>query len=132
MIVMSIEKAALYEKYRLPYAVQAVTDLLNFTGSPQVIADIGSGTGQLARLFAERSGRIYAVEPDPAMRQIASTALADKATVQVVAGSGEHTNLAERSIDLIVVGNAFHRFKPEACAELRRILKPTGWMALFT
>ena len=129
---MSIEKAALYEKYRLPYAEQAVTDLLNYVGPVQVIADIGCGTGQLARLFADCCTRLYAVEPEPAMRHVASSALSNEANIEVVAGSGEQTNLAESSIDLIVVGNAFHRFKPEACAELRRIRKPDGWIALFT
>jgi len=30
------------------------------------------------------------------------------------------------------VGNAFHRFKREACDEFRRILKKEGWIALVT
>ena len=131
-MAMSIEKAMLYEKYRLPYATQAVTDLLDYIGPVQVIADIGAGTGVLTRLFADHCIRIYAVEPDPAMREVASTALTDWANIQVRPGSAEQTTLAEGSLDLIVVGNAFHRFKPEACNELRRILKPSQWIALFT
>jgi SAM-dependent methyltransferase len=129
---VSIEKATLYEKYRLPYSSQAVTDLLSYIGPVRVVADIGAGTGQLARLFAERCTRVYAVEPEPAMRQVASTALADWPTIEIRAGCAEQTTLAEHSLDLIVIGNAFHRFKPEACAELRRILKPSGWIALFS
>jgi SAM-dependent methyltransferase len=131
-MAVSIERATLYEKYRLPYAGQAVTDLLDHIGPVQVIADIGAGTGQLARLFAERCSRLYAVEPEPAMRQVASTALADWPAIEIRAARAEQTTLAERSLDLIVVGNAFHRFKSEACAELRRILKPSGWIALFS
>lgn len=131
-MAMSVEKAMLYEKYRLPYATQAVNDLLDYVGPVQVIGDIGAGTGLLTRLFADRCNRIYAVEPDPAMRDVATTASAAWASIQVRPGSAEQTNLAERSLDLIVVGNAFHRFKPEACAELRRILKPSRWIALFT
>ncbi len=131
-MAMSIERAMLYEKYRRPYATQAVIDLLGYIGPVQVIADIGAGTGLLTRLFADRCIRIYAVEPDDAMRHVASTALADWSSIQVRPGSAEQTTLAERSVDLIVIGNAFHRFKPEACAELRRILKPSRWIALFT
>ena len=131
-MAVSIERATLYEKYRLPYASQAVTDLLGYIGPVQVIADIGAGNGQLARLFAERCTRVYAVEPEPAMRRVASTALADWSTIQIRAACAEQTTLPERSLDLIVVGNAFHRFNPEACVELRRILKPSGWIALFT
>jgi SAM-dependent methyltransferase len=130
-MAVSIEKATMYERYRLPYASQAVADLLDYIGPVQVIADIGTGTGQLARLFADRCTRLYAVEPEPAMRQVASTALAEWTTVEVRAGCGEHTTLDDRSVDLIVIGNAFHRFKPEACTELRRILKPSGWIAIF-
>jgi ubiquinone/menaquinone biosynthesis C-methylase UbiE len=129
---ISIEKARLYEKYRLPYATQAVDNLLGRIGEVEVVADVGAGTGQLARLFADRDAKVYAVEPDPAMREVAITALAGIATVEIRAGSAEQTTLAENSIDLIVIGNAFHRFMPEACQELRRILKRQGWIALFT
>jgi SAM-dependent methyltransferase len=131
-MAVSIERATLYEKYRLPYSSQAVADLLDYIGPVQVMADIGAGNGQLTRLFAERCSRIFMVEPEPAMRQVASTALAQWTNIEIRAGSAEQTTLAEHSLDLIVVGNAFHRFKPEACVELRRILKPSGWVALFS
>lgn len=101
-MAMTIEKAALYEKYRLPYAERAVADLLDYIGAVQVVADIGAGTGQLARLFAQRCTRVYAVEPDPAMRQVASTALVDWANIELRDGCGEQSTLAERSLDLIV------------------------------
>ena len=129
---ISVEKATLYEKYRLPYANEMVDDLLERIGKVEVIADIGAGTGQLARRFADRSTKVYAVEPAPAMRQVASAAMADLATVEIIAGRAEQVPLAGNSIDLIVVGNAFHRFKPEACEELWRILKRQGWLALIT
>jgi len=122
----------LYEKYRLPYAREAVDDLLRHTGDVHVVADIGAGTGQLARLFADRSAKVFAIEPDPAMRKVASASLAGYATIEITAGFAERTALADGSIDLIVIGNAFHRFRPEACPELRRILRQPGWVALFS
>ena len=128
---ITIEKATLYEKYRLPYANEAIDDLLEHVGEIQVVADIGAGTGQLARLFADRCAKVYAIEPDPAMRKVASASLASFATIEILTGFAEQTTLAENSIDLIVIGNAFHRFKPEACQELCRILKKPGWIALF-
>lgn len=127
---ISVEKATLYEKYRLPYADEMVDGLLKRIGKVEVVADIGSGTGQLARMFAGRSTKVYAVEPDPAMREVASASLADFATVEILDGCAEWTTLAENSVDLVVIGNAFHRFRPEACAELERILKEQGWIAL--
>jgi ubiquinone/menaquinone biosynthesis C-methylase UbiE len=126
----TIEKAMLYEKYRLPYAEEMVGALRERIGKVEVIADIGAGTGQLARMFADGSTKIYAVEPDPAMREVATLSLENFSQIEVVARCAEETTLVTNSIDLIVVGNAFHRFKPEACGELRRILKKQGWVAL--
>lgn len=128
----TLTKARLYAQYRLPYPPQLVEDLLTHTGPVQVVADIGAGTGQLARLFAQACPKVFAVEPDPAMRAIATDALTALPTVEVCAGAAEQTGLAERSVDLIVVGNAFHRFRSEACFELKRILKPSGWAALVS
>lgn len=129
---MNLEKARLYEKYRLPYAREAVNDLCKSVPVHQVVADIGAGTGQLSRLLADKSQKVYLVEPDPAMRKVASLSLANLAVIEICAASAEQTTLAENSIDLIVIGNAFHRFKPQACDELRRILKKQGWIALFS
>ncbi len=128
---VSIEKATLYEKYRLPYARESVDGLLEQIGEVQVIADIGAGTGQLSRLFANRGTKIYAVEPDHEMREVASVSLISFEMIEILAGFAEHLPLADSSMDLLVIGNAFHRFKPEACEDLRRILKNQGWIALF-
>ena len=122
----------LYEKHRLPYAAQAVRDLLERIGKVGAVADVGAGTGQLARLFADGTREVYAVEPDPSMRSVGATVLADLTGVEIVDASAERTTLSENSVDLIVIGNAFHRFRPEACEELRRILKWDGWIALFS
>ena len=129
---VSMEKAYLYEKYRLPYAEEAAGDLLERIGGAQVVADIGAGTGQVARLFAGRCDRVFAVEPDASMRTVAGETLEGLPAVEVVDGSAESTTLAGGSVDLIVIGNAFHRFRPEACDELRRVLKEKGWIALFS
>lgn len=129
---VSVEKATLYEKYRLPYAREVVEDLLEHIGEVQVIADIGAGTGQLSRLFANRSTKVYAVEPDHKMREVASVSLTGFEMIEILAGLAEYLPLADGSMDLVVIGNAFHRFKPEACEDLRRILKNQGWIALFS
>jgi SAM-dependent methyltransferase len=129
---VSVEKAMLYERYRLPYARELVGGLEQHIGKSRVVADIGAGTGQLARLFADKSTKVYAIEPEAAMGQVASASLARFANVEVYAGVAERTALASDSIDLIVVGNAFHRFKVEVCEEFRRILSEQGWIALVT
>ena len=128
--VMTLEKARLYERHRLPYASELAGGLLEHVGSVDVVADVGAGTGQLARLFADRVSTVFAVEPDRAMRQVASESLACFGTVEVVDGCAERIPLPDDSVGLIAIGNAFHRFREEACDELRRILRPHGWVAL--
>lgn len=128
---MSLEKALLYEKFRLPYASEMVDDLLKQVGTVSVVADIGAGTCQLARLFARTCTQVYAVEPDPAMRQVAAEVSKDYANIRVVDASAEQTTLPDNRVDLIVIGNAFHRFQPPAIHELLRILKPAGWVAVI-
>lgn len=128
----TIEKATLYEKYQLPYAEEIVGNLLGLIGKIEVIADIGAGTGQLVRMLAYGNRKVYAIEPDPAMRKVAMEALKGFPQIEIVAGCAEQTTLTANSIDLIVVGNASHRFKPEACAEFGRILKKQGWIALVS
>ena len=129
---VSVEKARLYEKHRLPYAAEVVPDLLDRIGEVHTVADIGAGTGQVARLLADGSRTVYAVEPNPSMRQVGAQALSNVAGIAFVDGAAERTTLREASVDLIVIGNAFHRFRPSACVELRRILKSGGWIALFS
>ncbi len=83
---ISVEKATLYEKYRLPYANEIVGDLLRHIGEVEVVADIGAGTGQLARMFADGNTKVYAVEPDPAMRKVASASLIGFSKIEVIDG----------------------------------------------
>jgi SAM-dependent methyltransferase len=128
---MTLEKALLYEEFRLPYPNEMVDDLLKHIGGTSVVADIGSGTCQLARLFAESCTKVYAVEPDAAMRHVAAEVSKGYPNIHIIDACAEHTTLPESSIDLIVIGNAFHRFQPEAIHEIRRILKPSGWVAVI-
>lgn len=130
--VVNVEKAMLYEKYRLPYARDMVGDLLDLTGGAAVVADIGAGTGQLARLFAPRCAQVYAVEPDSAMRTVAAGVSKDYPNIHIINAFAEQTTLPDSSVDLIVIGNAFHRFKADAITELLRILKQSGWIAVIS
>ena len=95
------------------------------------VADIGSGTGLLSRLFLEYGCEVWGVEPNAEMRSAGEQELAGEARFHSVAGRAEVTTLAERAFDLAVAGQAFHWFDPaEARVEFRRILKPGGWAAL--
>ncbi len=127
-------KAEKYARYRwdyAPQAIQAVFDIACITRASSV-ADIGAGTGILTRHFVGRAGRVWAVEPNTAMRELAEKALQPHASCTVIDGSAEATTLPDHSVDLITVAQAIHWFDPEPTrAEFLRILKPGGWLALL-
>jgi SAM-dependent methyltransferase len=66
------------------------------------------------------------------MRRFARETLATCPACAVLDGRAELLPLSDRSVDLVVVGQAIHWFDPEpARAEFRRVCKPEGWLALL-
>jgi SAM-dependent methyltransferase len=127
-------KAEKYAKYRWDYAPPAIQTIFEVSQISEAasVADIGAGTGILSRHFAAKVACVFAIEPNPAMRELAVKALAEHPACQVIEGTAEATHLAAGSIDLITVAQAIHWFEPEpARSEFLRILKPGGWLAIL-
>ena len=122
-----------YIKYR-PYYPQDVIQLLttecNLTPS-WTVGDIGSGPGNLSRLFLDNGNRLYGVEPNKEMREAGERLLSQYDGFISVNGTAEASGLPDRSVELVTAGQAFHWFEPlDARKEFTRILKPGGWVAL--
>jgi SAM-dependent methyltransferase len=119
-----------YERGRPSYPAEAVSFLSGelALGPEATVAEVAAGTGKLTRLLVPGGARIVAVEPVAAMRAV----LAEKVpTADVVAGAAEALPLAEASVDTVVVAQAFHWFRvPEALAEIARVLRPGGGLAM--
>lgn len=95
-------------------------------------ADIGSGTGIFTLQLAPLVAKVYAVEPNADMRTKAETAFASCGNIASVGASAEQTTLADRSVDIITVAQAFHWFDRAAFrAECRRVLKENGTVLLI-
>src|SRR5688500_17757753 len=91
---------------------------------PWVVGDIGAGTGLATELFLEHGNRVFAVEPNDAMRHEAEGRLGANPLFVSVAGSAEDTTLPTNSLDLVVAAQAFHWFDLHAAGrEFRRILR---------
>ena len=122
-----------YVKYRPTYP-QAMADFLVSQcslGDESIVADIGSGTGRVAQLFLENGYQVIGVEPNDHMRSAGQQALKDYAMFASVKGTAEATTLADQSVDLITVGQAFHWFNPLTTRqEFVRLLKAQGWVVL--
>src|ERR1039458_296689 len=95
-----------YERYRpsYPAAVAALAERECGLRAGQAVADIGCGTGLLARLFLERGCHVFGVEPNPEMRNAGRRALAELAQFQAIDGRAESTTLATSSVDFVTAG----------------------------
>jgi ubiquinone/menaquinone biosynthesis C-methylase UbiE len=122
-----------YVKYRPGYPNAVIATLRDECqlGPASFIADIGAGTGLLTQLFLQNGNPVFAVEPNPEMRAVAERLLQRYSDFRSVAGKAEASTLADRSVEFVVAGQAFHWFdRPKAQKEFARILKPTGWVML--
>lgn len=97
-----------------------------------VIADIGSGTGILTKLFLDNGNPVIGVEPNKEMREAGDEYLREYARFNSVDGTSEATRLPGKAIDIIVAGQAFHWFdQSKARVEFMRILNDGGWVVLL-
>jgi len=97
-----------------------------------VIADAGSGTGILTKLFLENGNVAYGVEPNAAMREAGEEFLGAYPKFRSVAAPAEATGLPDASVDFVIAAQAFHWFDPLAArAEFVRILRPGGWVVVI-
>lgn len=119
-----------YEAARPGYPT-AVVDLLVAElglGPGRRVLDLAAGTGKLTRLLVPSGAGVVAVEPVAAMR---AELVRRCPGVEVLDGTAEAVPLPDGSVDAVVVAQAFHWFDaPAALAELRRVLRPGGGLAL--
>jgi SAM-dependent methyltransferase len=123
-----------YARYRPTYPRETLALLERECGLTAAckIADIGSGTGLLARLFLDFGCEVTGVEPNPSMRAAGERMLSGEARFHSVDGRAEATTLPDRSVDFVTAGQAFHWFEAgTARAEFQRILQPAGWVVLI-
>jgi SAM-dependent methyltransferase len=122
-----------YIKYRPSYPIEVLKLLIDECGltNKHIIADIGSGTGFLSKLFLDHGNTVYGVEPNASMRLAAEEYLAAYPHFHSINSTAEATSLLDESIDFITAGTAFHWFDAEkAKHEFKRVLKPSGWVVL--
>lgn len=94
---------------------------------PARVADVGAGTGLLTSGLVARGLSVEAVEPDPRMlavlRREVPAAIAHEA-------ASDAMPFEDGSLDAVLVAEAWHWFPVDSTiAEVRRVLKPGGWLA---
>jgi SAM-dependent methyltransferase len=100
--------------------------LLSRLPAEAAVLDLAAGTGALTRPLLEAGLEVVAVEPVAEMRA------ALPASARALEGTAEAIPLGSGEVDAVVVGQAFHWFDGDAAlAEIHRVLRPDGLLALF-
>ncbi|HYL37292.1 MAG TPA: class I SAM-dependent methyltransferase [Bryobacteraceae bacterium] len=123
-----------YARYRPSYPLEILLLLERECGlTPNsTVADAGSGTGLLTKLFLDYGCRVIGIEPNRQMRAAGDRFLEQYERFSSVDARAEQTTLPDSSVDLVAAGQAFHWFNAAASRlEFSRILRPPKWVALI-
>ncbi len=122
-------RVADYVRYRPSYPPELLPLLHTWCNllPAHAIADVGSGTGLLSKLFLVHGNHVFGVEPNAEMRAAGEEFLRSYKNFTSIAGSAEATTLADDSVDFVTAGQSFHWFDLEPTRrEFQRILKAEG------
>jgi ubiquinone/menaquinone biosynthesis C-methylase UbiE len=123
-----------YVRFRPGYPPEVLELLRAECGlrASHIVADIASGTGAFTRLLLENGNSVFAVEPNPGMREMGMQQLESYDRFVSIAGTAEETTLRSASVDFVTAAQAAHWFDlPRARAEFARILQSDGWCVLI-
>ncbi|MCA1294594.1 class I SAM-dependent methyltransferase [Paenibacillus sp. alder61] len=129
--------AELYDRYR-PEAPQLVVELLgNYLGrKPDLVMDLGCGTGLSTLIWGGRAERVIGVEPNADMRSEANRKLKGAAgpaeRITFVPGYSNRLDTPDNSVDIITCSQSFHWMEPvSTLKEAHRVLKRGGVFAIY-
>lgn len=115
-----------YDRYRLGPPAEILGRVLPESCSS--VLDLGAGTGAMTRHLMPRIPQVYAVDPDPRMREV----LAENCPgVTALEGVAEEIPLPDACVDAVVMSSAWHWVDPRrAVPEVARVLRDGGTLAL--
>jgi len=122
-------QARLYGRYRRGYSEALFAAIEARTGRPagRMALDVGCGTGFVAATLAARGWAPVGLDFSAPM-----LAEARVTGVPLVRARGELLPVTDAAAALVTAGTAFHWLAPvDAVAEIRRVLVPGGWAAVF-
>jgi SAM-dependent methyltransferase len=124
-------EAAAYDRARPSYPPDAVAWLTGKLGigPGRQVVDLAAGTGKLTALIADAGADLIAVEPVASMRERLRERLPQ---VPVLAAVAETLPFASKSLDAVLVAQAFHWFDARrAMDEIARVVRPGGGLGLI-
>lgn len=121
--------ADIYENSRPTVPVHAIEIITGYLGrTPDIVVDMGCGTGLSTRAWENRCGRVIGIEPSGDMLDIAKAKSGGSASF--VKTYSDNTGLPDGSADVVFCSPSFHWMNPHnTLREVDRILKKDGIFA---
>jgi SAM-dependent methyltransferase len=125
--------ASLYDEVRPGYPGEIIDAIIDRARLPAAgrILEIGCGTGQITRPFAQRGYAILALELGSALAALAAENLRPHPQVRVMPVAFEDWPIEREAFDLVLSAQAFHWIDPTlGLARAAEALTPQGAVAL--
>jgi ubiquinone/menaquinone biosynthesis C-methylase UbiE len=130
----AVDVGALYQRgrpYHHPRSLARVRAVVASAGVATVVnraLDVACGTGMSAVALAQFAATVVGLDISPEMMRVAPAA----ANVTYMLGRAEWLPLADGAIDAVTCSSGVHWFDQDGFfAELRRVVRPGGWIALY-
>ena len=126
-----------YDAYR-PTPPTIIVDILTQlagTHRPELVVDLGSGTGLSTSIWTGRAEAVVGIEPSADMRRQAEARTASLPTSGAITyqdGFASATGLPDGYADIVTCSQSLHWMEPDPTfAEVARILRPGGVFAAY-
>jgi len=122
-------EALAYDTYRPRYPEELFDAIVRCLGtSDATVLEVGAGTGIASEPLVRRGLRVIAIEPAPAMANIARSKLGDRA--DVIVSTFEDWEMSA-PVDLVAAFTSWHWVNPAiGVAKVASVLQPGGVLAL--
>ncbi|HOJ64474.1 MAG TPA: class I SAM-dependent methyltransferase [Spirochaetota bacterium] len=109
------------------YKEKEILQLLNLKGN-EVIADLGGGTGYLAKHLLPYCKEVYVIDES----QMMLSKINDD-RIKVLCSDITNTNLESNYFDIVILTDVLHHIKEKdkLFIEINRILKKDGWILIY-
>ena len=125
--------SATYDRHR-PRTPPELVDALNRYARqphPDLVVDLGTGTGLSARAWTDAARQVIGIEPNPAMLAEAERVTTEP-NVSFRLAFAHATGLDDGAADIVTCSQSLHWMEPEPTfTEVARILRPGGVFAAY-
>lgn len=127
--------ADFYSRFRVPYPQLLIDKLIKQVNPPQnsILLDLACGPGRLTFPMARYFNKVIAIDIDPGMIAVGKDEAnkQDINNIEWITGWAEEIELEPNSVDLVTMGDAFHRFDQSLILDLAyKWLKPGACAAM--